>query len=105
MTEQPDMVERLNAAPLIEHARIVAPADRVPEVVIPVTLRDEAAQRIATLEAAASNLVKRFDQRAHFAIVNIENGAGSTLKEGFNQEIEALRAALSPTTETEQCGS
>ena len=45
-----DLVERLRFCPNIEHARILMLNERVPECVVPISLRDEAAE---TITAAA----------------------------------------------------
>jgi hypothetical protein len=43
MTDHSELIERVNQCPDIANARIVMPGDRVPEVVAPASVRDEAA--------------------------------------------------------------
>lgn len=88
-----DIVERLMACPDIGNARIVAPADRVPEVVVPTSLRDAIRARIESQDAAL--------RKAREDLVKIAKIVGSNRTVGARlARIDALaRASLSTLNE------
>jgi len=82
-----DVVARLRQCPDISHARIVAPGDRVPEVVVPTTLRDEATATIATLQAEKADLKEQLQFAAELAAERGKNVA--TLQAKLERVTEA----------------
>lgn len=91
-----DLIARAKACPDISHARIVAPEDRVPEVVMPTATRDALCARIATQQDAIDELVAHIREQSTHCQTRIQDGIemGATVWRLALEDVARENAAL-----------
>lgn len=95
-----ELLARLRNAPDINHCRILPPDQRVPEVVLPMSVRDEAATLISNLVKENEELANALKRTVRLARA-YSHGAGSIFEDAMtdaarlaDRTIIALRSNL-----------